>query len=93
MSLSGTCGKPSGSGVNERVYASLPVAVTVASVRPWKAWSAEIIPYAPSRLRLPHLRASLMAASLASAPLLQKKTRSNGEWSVSNCASWSWGML
>ena len=40
MSLNGTCGKPSGSGVNGVMYASLPVAVTVASVRPWKACSA-----------------------------------------------------
>ena len=37
-------------------------------VRPWKAPSAATMPVRPVR------RASLMAASIASAPLLQKKT-------------------
>ncbi len=49
MSLYGTWTKPSGSGAKGRVYASLPVAVTVASVRPWKPCSAVITEYAPLR--------------------------------------------
>ena len=36
MSLSGTCTKPSGSGANACCLPGWPVAVSVASVRPWK---------------------------------------------------------
>jgi hypothetical protein len=46
---------------------------TVASVRPWKEPSIVTISLFPPRTSFPYLRASLMAASFASAPLLQKK--------------------
>jgi hypothetical protein len=65
----------------------------VASVRPWKPWSKVMISEAPSLKRLPHLRASLMAPSLASAPEFVKKTRRKAECSVMRLASRSAGSL
>ena len=41
-------------------------------VRPWNAPRAQIMVDAPLRCSFPHLRAILMAVSIASAPLLQK---------------------
>jgi hypothetical protein len=49
----------------------------VASVRPWKAPWVVTISNAPPRWSWPHLRASLMAPSLASAPVLHRKTESS----------------
>ncbi len=66
-----TCRKPSGSGQKTSCFAGWPVACSVARVRPWND------PYTLTttcRPRPPHLRASLMAHSFASAPELQKNT-------------------
>ena len=52
-----------------------------------------MISKAPSLLFLPHLRAILIAASLASAPLLQKKARLGKESSTSFLASSTWGTV
>ena len=57
----------------------LPLADMVAMVRPWNAPSNVTISYAPSFRLRPHFRASLIAPSFASAPLLQKKMRWNVE--------------
>ena len=63
----------------------------VASVRPWKLWSKVMISKrlspAPFGFSLPHLRASLIAPSLASAPQLVKNTRSKQEFCVNSVAS------
>jgi len=51
-----------------------PVAERVAYVLPWKEFSIVIILYLnPSYFLLPYALTSLIAASLASAPELQKK--------------------
>ena len=93
-SLNGTYLNPPGSGSKPWWYFSCAVAVTVASVRPWKP--PRIVMMSPRSLApcsLAHLRASLIADSLASAPELEKKTRSANEWSQSSLASWvCWGM-
>ena len=80
VKTNGTNGSVEGVGV------AVPVAVTVASVRPWKEPSVVMISKALSLFFLPHLRAILMAASLASAPLLQKKTRPGNASSTSRRA-------
>ena len=85
--------KPSGSGLNGSEYFGWPPAVTVASVRPWNEPRVVMIWNAPSRLRAPHLRASLIAVSLASAPELQKKTRDGNESSTRRRASSTWGCV
>jgi len=92
-SLNGTRTNPSTSGVNGARYFSVAVAVTVARVRPWKAPSATMISKAPSRFSFPHLRASLMHPSTASAPLLQKNTLSSPVCSHRSCASLIWGCV
>ena len=74
-SLKTALGNPGTCGANIVSQPSLPDADMVASVRPWKPPSNAMISHAPSLARRPHLRASLMAPSLASAPLLQKNTR------------------
>jgi len=71
-SLNGTWTKPSGSGVKGALYRSVPPAVIICSVRPWNAFCAAMISYAPCLCSLPHLRASLRAPSFASAPLFMK---------------------
>jgi len=48
---------------------------------------------APLRWRPPHLRAILIAASLASAPELQRKTRDGNDSSTSLRASSTWGSV
>ena len=79
---------PGMSGSKPCVYFGFPVAVTVASVRPWKACCMVMISTRSVLQRsLAYLRASLMAASFASAPLLQKKARSAKECSHKSCAS------
>ena len=88
-SLKGTYLNPPGSGSNPWWYFSCAVAVTVARVRPWKP--PRIVMMSPRSLApcsLAHLRASLIAVSLASAPELEKNTRSAKEWSQSSLASW-----
>ena len=49
--------------------------------------SPAMISKAPARFFVPHFRASLIAASLASAPELQKKTREGNDSSTSRRAS------
>ena len=61
------------SGANGSCLVSCGVADSAPIVRPWKAPSSTTI--SPPRRRL---RASLIAASLASAPELPKKTRASG---------------
>ncbi len=87
-SLKGTYLNPPGSGSNPWWYFSCAVAVTVARVRPWNP--PRIVMMSPRSLApcsLAHLRASLIAVSFASAPELEKKTRSAKEWSQSSLAS------
>ena len=52
-----------------------------------------MISYAPSKFLRPHLRASFDAPSFASAPELQKKTRSTSEFSTMNCAKGNCGVV
>jgi hypothetical protein len=55
--------------------AGFPVAASVASVRPWNPPRVATIPVACSpRLARPQRLATLMAASLASAPELERNT-------------------
>ena len=75
-SFNETFGNPATLGSNSPSQTALPDADIVASVRPWKPWTVVTISYAPPRCLAPHFRASLMAPSFASAPLLAKKTRS-----------------
>ncbi len=82
-----TLEKPETLGSNRVSHAALPEAAIVARVRPWKPWSMVMISCAPSRYRAPHFRASLIAPSLASAPLLQKKTWARPDASASRVAS------
>src|SRR6266568_4827821 len=87
-SLKATYLKPPGSGSKPWWYFSCAVAVTVASVRPWKP--PRMLMMSPRSLEpcsLAHLRASLMAVSLASAPEFEKKTRSAKECSQRRAAS------
>ena len=88
-SLNGTWEKPCSSGSKKRCTFSWPVAETVAMVRPWKESAAVMMSYRSGRPNVSRLyfRASLMAASFASAPLLQKKARSAKEWLQSSSAS------
>ena len=79
--------KPGTSGWKASWYLGWPVAATAPMVRPWKDFSAVMISKAPPLCCLPHLWAILIAASLASAPLLQKKTRLGKDSSTSRLAS------
>lgn len=64
-----------GMGRNGSWYFAWPVAAIVASVRPWKDFLAERMTGSVTpRVVRACLRASLIAASFASAPELQKKT-------------------
>ncbi len=92
-SLYGTCLKPGSSGSKPWWYFSWPVAVTVASVRPWNELlrGDDLVAVAGQPCSLAYLRASLIAASLASAPELQKNTRSANECSQSSLARWICG--
>ena len=73
-SPTGTFRKPETLGSNSRSQPALPEALMVARVRPWNAFTRVTISWAPPRATVPHFRASLMAPSLASAPVLVKKT-------------------
>src|SRR3989338_7579718 len=75
-SLYGTRLKPVTSGSKPAWILRLPVAESVASVRPWKLPSVTIIVGLRTFCLWPYRRASLIAASLASAPELQKNTLS-----------------
>ena len=75
----GTCRKPCGSGSKPAWYFGCAVAVSVASVRPWKDDSKVSSSYRSLKPRsICARRASLISASLASAPELQKKARAPG---------------
>ncbi len=84
-SLNATWTKPGSSGSKPCLILSCPVAVSVAIVRPWKEFFAVMISKRPESC--PALRASLISASLASAPLLQKKTLPGPVSSTIRCAS------
>ena len=92
-SPSGTFGKPGTFGSNKVSHPGLPDADIVASVRPWKACSIVMISKAPPRWRAPHFRASLMAPSLASAPLLHRNTSPSPLASAMSVASFAMGSL
>ena len=92
-SPSGTFGKPDTFGWNKVSQPGFPDAAMVASVRPWNPCSMVTISKAPPRCRLPHFRASLMAPSLASAPLLHRKTSSSPVLSAMSVASLAMGSL
>ncbi len=62
----------------------LPVSDRAPKVRPWKPSTSATTSVRPGP---PALRASFRAASLASAPELQKKTRPPSEWSRIHSAS------
>ena len=70
----GTRIKPSTSGPNPACTLGLPVALSVAMLRPWKALSNTTTSGRSMPLSWPNLRASLSAASLASSPVEQKNT-------------------
>ena len=74
-------------GFEARVHLTVTVAVRVAMVRPWKLPSTTTIDGDLMPSLLPLSRASLMAASLASAPELQKKALSMPERSHKRLAS------
>ena len=77
-----TASKPGTSGANGACLLSCGVAESAPNVRPWKPpWSTTKRP--PGR----RLRASFRAASLASAPELQKNTLPPSERAVSRSAS------
>ena len=89
-SLNGTYLKPGTIGSKPAWYFGCAVAVSAAYVRPWKPPSMVMIVDRPAAW--PWTRASLMAASLASAPLLQKNAlppnaRSESNWANSPCGS------
>src|SRR3990172_9499460 len=79
-SSKGTYLNPGIKGAYPLWYFSWAVAVNVAKVLPWKERSMVIISYrSPSIFVFAYLRASFIAPSFASAPLLQKKTLSENE--------------
>mmetsp|Transcript_12999 Transcript_12999/g.38345 ORF Transcript_12999/g.38345 Transcript_12999/m.38345 type:complete len:264 (+) Transcript_12999:491-1282(+) len=86
-SLYSTYSNPSGSGPNPSWYLGWPVAVRVASVRPWKDCLAVMMMGLSTPRSEARLRASLIAPSLASAPELQKKTLSRLQVATRRCAS------
>ena len=88
MLLNGTWSKPSTTGPKPSRYLALPVAASVASVRPWNAPSNTM---KRKRSGLPASniarRIILIMPSFASAPELQKNTLSANVASTSRCAS------
>ena len=88
MLLNGTWSKPSTTGPKPSRYWALPVAASVASVRPWNAPSKQM---KRKRSGLPASniarRIILIMPSFASAPELQKNTLSANVASTSRCAS------
>ncbi len=91
-SLNWTVLKPVSIGPNGFWNFSWPVAAIVAIVRPWNEPVNVTISYAPLSRSLPHLRASLMIVSFASAPEFTKNTRSPTVFSTSSSASSSCGV-
>jgi hypothetical protein len=68
----------------------LPVADKVASERPWKAFSMTTTAGSAMPRSWPYLRATLMAASFASRPELQKNTSSRPVIAAMRSAAASW---
>ncbi len=89
-SFSGTRTNPETSGSNPACTLRLPVAESVASERPWKAFSMTTIAGSAMPRSWPYLRASLIAASFASSPELQKNTSSRPVISATRSAAASW---
>ncbi len=93
-SFHGTYLKPPGRGSKPWWYFSWAVAVTAARVRPWNP--PRMLMMSPRSLppcSLAHLRASLIAVSLASAPEFEKYTRSANEcWHRRRASSICCGM-
>ena len=84
-----TCTNPAGSGSNGSFFSRAQVACSVPSVRPWNEFSRQTMRClsGPPRAR-PRRRASLIAASFASAPELQKNAPpSSSHSSMSRSAS------
>src|SRR2546427_587523 len=88
QSSRGTMRMPGTSGSNGFRYSRRSVAASVANRRPWKLPLKATISLFPD-----HLRANLNAASFASAPELQKKTRSANDRATSSSASRSAGAV
>src|SRR5260370_14935 len=85
--LSGTWSKPSTSGPKPARYFLLPVAASMARVRPWKAPSKQMMRnFSPRPVSAIALRIILTMPSLASAPELQKNTLSANEFATSRSA-------
>ena len=89
-SFSGTRTKPETSGSKPACTLRLPVAESVASERPWNAFSITMIAGSAMPRSWPYLRATLIAASLASSPELQKNTSSRPVISAMRSAAASW---
>ena len=89
-SLSGTRTKPCTSGSKPACTLRLPVADSVASERPWNAFSMTMIAGSAMPLSWPYLRATLIDASVASSPELQKNTSSRPVISATRSAAASW---
>ena len=80
--------KPGTSGANGACLASCGVADSAPYVRPWNAlWATMMSPRGRA------LRTSLIAASLASAPELQKNTMPPSDREASRAASSTLGAL
>ena len=73
---------PGTSGSNAARFAGWPVTESAPSVRPWNEFSSATIPVLPVALR-----AYLIAASIASAPELQKNACAPPKRSESSSAS------
>jgi hypothetical protein len=82
-SFGGTNRAPGRSGTNGARYAACPVTESAPNVRPWKPSSSATTSERPGFLS----RANFSAASFASVPLLQKKTRERPEAFVRRSAS------
>jgi len=73
-------------------YFSWPVAATVANVRPWNELRVATNSTRSEEIRSrAYLRATLRAASFASAPEFEKNTRSANECSMRSLARWICG--
>src|SRR5437660_1053340 len=88
QSSRGTIRMPGTSGSSGFLYSGRSVAASVAKRRPWKLPLKATISLFPD-----HLRANLNAASFASAPELQKNTRSANDRATSSSASRSAGSV
>ena len=85
---------PGSSGRKAAWYFSRGVAASAPNVRPWNAsLNATMACFSGPNMSRAHLRANLNAPSLASAPELQKKTRSAKLVSHSFCASRACGAV